>query len=542
MRRLVHRVVHERVAWPNASTLRSLSTAVSSDIYAQKLQHHLLDSDFDTALQVFKAEQTNVPSNLMAVMSIVEHLAKTDEARLMQKYTIAFFLKRQHQVAPTLVTAYKNLGISIPQPLLREVVLSLLHENETSRALEVIGMAFRDRVPISADIFYQCFSQCEELSIDPRPFAAMFIQFQKAQLVNFPGLPSLGSVILSVCFSQGAIADGLACVSLLPPSSVDSKKLQFLRQAFEVVDSTETTALHQTLIAFVQAEDDSKAWEAFSLLREKNIAMTSAFLKDIGEYTIAFLQKLIANLAAALFRLGRQDQANEVFAFALTKKIKMPALAFMLGFQKSRSLSLATLYRDALQQNLVEPTAKVLSVAMRVAFEHSDSSLALDLRAIFDQQNFTSADKRLNATLDYVARSASHDQDIPPLVIDFVLNQRTSAAMPLFRRLVEAQIDIHGDMLQGMLNAAEAASNAEDLLTYAMKNGVALGTAAVVSSLARWPQDSLAAIAVDLIHANLVQVSPSLIRRINAAAAGDTYAASVALWDLLPRKEDKQEL
>ncbi|KAG9403830.1 hypothetical protein AC1031_005321 [Aphanomyces cochlioides] len=527
MRRLVHRVVHERGAWPIASTLRSLSTAVSSDIYAQKLQHHLLDSDFDTALQAFKAERTNIPPNLMAVMSLVEHLDKTDEARLMQKCTIAFFLKRQHQVAPTLVTAYKNLGISIPQPLLREVVLSLLHENETTRALEVIGMAFRDRVSIPADIFYQCFSQCEELSIDPRPFAAMFIQCWKAQLVNFPSLPSLGSVILSVCFSQGAIADGLACVSLLPPSSVDSKKLQFLRQVFEVVDSTETAELHQTLIAFVQAEDDSKAWETFSLLREKDFAMTSAFLKDI---------------AAALFRLGRHDQANEVFAYALTQNIKMPALAFMLGFQKSRSLSLATRYRDALRQNLAEPTAKVLSVAMRVAFEHSDSSLALDLKAIFDQQNFTSDDKRLNATLDYVARSASHDQDIPPLVIDFVLNQRTSAAMPLFRRLVEAQIDIHGDMLQGMLNAAESASNAEDLLTYAMKNGVALGTTAVVSSLARWPQDSLAAIAVDLIHANLVQVSPSLIRRINAAAAGDTYAASVALWDLLPRKEDKQEL
>ncbi|KAF0695945.1 Aste57867_13252 [Aphanomyces stellatus] len=504
-------------------------SSAAGDIYAQKLQHHLLDGDFKAAVKLFEGCK-KAPPTLQNVMTLVQRLSGKANALQVQRQTISFFLKRQRQHGPALLTAYTELKVALPSASFRELALALIQANDTTRTLEALEMAIAQGVAIPADVFHQCFLMCQEFDWASQPFTTVFLQACDANLIEPLNYPCLADTILRASFKQRAVDGALACIARLPDPHASSKKLERLRWIFQdmhsltsSMDTSAKTLVTESLISFCMENDDASAWAVFHALPRRH--RTPQMLKDI---------------VLALVRLKQYDQAEHVLLYALKFKPPMAPHVFTIAIRETQSIKLVEHYLAAVRDGRAETSVAALAIAIRAALAHDppQGQLALDVHAEACARHLD-VDHRLATTLHYVGAvataTAADDQGDGPtllaLIFGFVQHHDLALAMPLFRGLVAADIDVLGGTLKNMLHVVDAEADAVMLLQYARDKRIALSTPAVTSALkavAATSSPVLAGVVLDLVHASLVSPSLNLARRARDAAKGTT---AFAAWD-----------
>ncbi|ETW02783.1 hypothetical protein H310_05274 [Aphanomyces invadans] len=525
------------LTWRGSTGVRRWSS-VSGDIYAQKLQHHLLDGEFHAAMDMYKLTTKETPKSLQNVMALIEQLAAKKDAARVQRSTIAFFLKQQRILASPLLAAYNDLDVVPPPPAFREMLLFLVQASDLPRIVQALHMALEHRIPIAADAFHQCFllgrdEEYEDSAVegttadefDCRIFTSLFSRCCAAGLVAPMSYPGLGDSILSACFRRGILDEAVACIAQLPPGSVQDVVHQLMLAIVQTSSDFTASkvaatrqALYESLVSFYKYHDRTYAWHIFQLMEQHHLTLPPRLLNDIA--------------LSVLKQGARKDAVDAVVDHAIRHHIHVDDSVYSAGLdQPNAPLDWAHRLLEANQHGMPLSSA-LLADAVVKALCHEGYDLASELYAILLCQNEGQPAHSDHAmlhltmqTLDEARRRNGEDTASQQLIVDALLRRQEERVMELFHLLAvpERASRIDSPLLEALLPAAPTAKDAAALFRHSNTHNIPLSAAAVEACLTKFAaqahQDLIACVR-GVVTANLVPTTVALQTLLDAAVRG----------------------
>ncbi|ETV82047.1 hypothetical protein H257_05566 [Aphanomyces astaci] len=504
----------------------SSSSAISGDVYAQKLQHHLLDGEFKSAMEMYKLTTQETPRSLQTVMTLIERLAFKKDAFHVQRSTIGFFLKQQRKLAGPLLAAYHDLNVVPPPSAFRELLLFLVQSNDRPRVVHALHMALEHRIPVAADAFHQFFLVDHEegkdhgaTAVDKRDLhvlTALFVQCCDAGLVTPLTYPGLGDAIMSSCFRRDMDDVAAACLQLLPRNAIQSpahKPLLSIFHGRSDVSPATRQALYESLVHFYDHQDRHYAWHIFQLMDKHDLVLPPRLLQDI---------------ALAILKQGaRKDAIDAVIEHAIRHHVRVHDAVLAMGLEQPHAaLDWARRYLVVLQHGLATSTSTALLFdATHIALLHGEFNVATALHALLLQAEGeldSPGHRRLHLTIQSIdqvgQRLDEGDATTSKLLVDVLIRQEPSRVMDLFHRLLASE-HAHADLrtaslLEAMLIAAPTSADTVTLLRHAITRSIFVPASVVESCVAKFSSpsghDDLVACVVDLVTADLVPSTEAL--------------------------------